>query len=411
MTKAHQYVSKTKRALFVSSFLHEPFASLYPLLPFILLMNLGASSFQIVLLTMLKPVASIFSFYWSEKVSQNKHSLRMSLVGAGLLGRLPFLLAIFTDNVWFLIAASTIYMLFTRAGIPAWMEILNRNLPARGIRERCFSLGSALGYGEGVLLAIGLGSLLDEHIEVWRVLFGVGLLLGMLGTIWQGMLPIRFANPSTEMASVQRFSWKGFIQPWLDCIKLMRTRGDFRRFQWAFMTGGLGLMIVQPVIPLFFADVLHLSYRDLLIAYSICKGLGFVCTSRIWGRAMNRISVGSFTAFVLIGFALFPVFILLAQKGIVWLYVAYIVYGIAQAGSHLIWHLSGPLFAGSDQSLRYSGVNIVMVGVRGMLGPPLGGLLAFIFGPIVVLILSAFFCIGGTLSMVLKTPERLKLPA
>jgi hypothetical protein len=112
MSKHFPYGNQTKRAIFLSTLLNEPFASLYPLLPFILLKSLNATAFQIVILTMLKPVSSIFSLYWSEKISQNRHTLRMNLIGAGLLARVPFLLALLFDHVWLYVVASTLYMLF-----------------------------------------------------------------------------------------------------------------------------------------------------------------------------------------------------------------------------------------------------------------------------------------------------------
>ena len=149
MEKRFPYACQTRWAIFFSTLLSEPFSSIYPLLPFIFCKNLQASSFQIVLLTMLKPVVSIFSFYWSEKISQNRHSLKKSLLGAGLLARIPFLIALFFDDVWGFILASACYVLFFRAGIPAWIEILKVNLP-KSVRERSFSFHSALGYAEGI---------------------------------------------------------------------------------------------------------------------------------------------------------------------------------------------------------------------------------------------------------------------
>ncbi len=393
MTKHFPHAFQTRRAILLSSILNEPFATLYPLLPFILLKNLNATPFQIVLLMMLKPISSIFSFYWSEKISQDRHSLKTNLIGAGLLARLPFLFALCFDNVSFLIGASTIYMLFSRAGIPAWMEILKLNLPDK-VREKSFSFGSALGYAEGVFIAIGVGSLLDKSHLSWKIFFAIGIFFGLIVVVIQAFLPIAEITPK-ERTKEKLTLKETFIRPWLDCYELMKNRADFRRFQWAFMIGGFGLMVIQPVIPIFFTETLHISYRDLLIAFSICKGLGFVLTSSLWSRALSYFSVSKFTTIVLIGFALFPTLIALSLTSYVWVYVAYFVYGIAQAGSHIIWHLSGPLFAGGEKSSRYSGVNILMVGIRGFLGPPLGGLLVLWIGSVSVFVFSAILCISG----------------
>ena len=410
MASTTSYIPRTKSFLYSQAILHEPLASLYPLLAFILAKSLGAGIFQIVLFTMLKPVSSIFSFYWSELVSQNRHTLKTNLLGAGLLARLPFLFAIFTDSVWAIIAGSTVYMLFARAAIPAWMEMLKLNLPKK-VRERVFSVSSALGYTEGALIAIALGSLLDNNFLIWRYLFAGALVLGIVGVIVQVCMPIREREVKQPKQSLPKLNFKeAIIRPWTDCYRLMKTRGDFRRFQWAFMVGGFGLMIIQPVIPIFFAETLKISYRDLMIAYSICKALGFVLSSGLWARAMSKVSIGSFTSFVLIGFAIYPLVIILGLFSVNWIFVAYLIYGVAQAGSHLIWHLSGPIFACDEESSRFSGVNIMMVGLRGTIGPPLGSLSAMVFGPVAILVTSSLLCLTGTLSMLYRSPKQLSLP-
>lgn len=409
MLSQKTYVAKTRSSVILSSLIHEPFSSLYPILPFILIKNYKAAALQIVLLTMLKPMASIFSFYWSELISQKRHTLRMNLLGAGLLARLPFVAAIFFDNVWGLIAASTLYMLFTRASIPAWMEILKLNLPAK-MRERYFAIGSAIGYAEGVFIAIGVGSLLDYDIHLWRHLFLVSLVLGLLGVLIQVLLPIQ-KRQEEEVKKEKKSFRENFLRPWQDCVHLMRTRSDFRRFQWAFMIGGFGLMIIQPVIPIFFSENLHLSCTEIMIAFSICKGLGFVLTSPLWSRSMSYLSVGTFTTFVLFGFGVYAFCLVLGVYGCFWIYLAYIIYGIAQAGSHLIWHMSGPIFAENEASSRYSGVSVVMVGVRGMLGPPLGGLLAVLLGPLPVIFFSVALALGAISTILVRAPVRLTRPA
>lgn len=408
MLSQKTYVQKTRSVVFFSNLIHEPFSSLYPILPFILIKNYQAAALQIVLLTMLKPIASIFSFYWSELISQKRHTLRRNLLGAGLMARLPFVVAIFFDNVWLLIAASTLYMLFTRAGIPAWMEILKLNLPGK-LREKYFAIGSAIGYAEGVFIAIGVGSLLDYDIHLWRHLFLIALALGLLGVLTQVLLPIQ--KKEIEQKGEKKSLKENFLRPWQDCLHLMRTRPDFRRFQWAFMICGFGLMILQPVIPIFFSENLHLSCRDIMIAFSICKGLGFVLTSPLWSRSMSTLSVGRFTAFVLIGFGLYASCLVFGIYSSIWIYLSYFIYGIAQAGSHLIWHMSGPIFSESEDSSRYSGVSVVLVGVRGMLGPPLGGLLSLVFGPLLVIYFSIVLCLGAIFTVSVRAPTRLTLPA
>ena len=87
-----------------------------------------------------------------------------------------------------------------------------------------------------------------------------------------------------------------------------------------------------------------------------------------------------------------------------WFYLSFILYGIAQAGSHLLWNLSGALFAGEEDSSPYSRVNILMVGLRGRVVPAIGGLLCDLVGPGPMLVLGSLICFGGVVYMSTMTP-------
>lgn len=386
---------KTSLTIFSTSLLNEPFSYLFFMLPFFLRKTLGASAFEIVLLSMLKPVVSIFSLYWSGSLFQRKDKLRSNLVTAGLLARVPFLLFPFFSHRWYVIFAAAMYMLFSRAAVPAWMEILKINLP-KNSREKIFSLSSAMGYAEGMLIALGIGAALDVHARFWQILFFASALLGMINVLIQKRMPIRGENDAIPKEEPPASSFlEKCIAPWKTSLEIVKHRPDFAQFQWSFMACGLGLMILQPAIPLLFHDVLHLSYTDFAIARSICQGIGFILASPFWGKALNQKSFFSVTKSVCLGFALFTLLLCLSPFHLTTLYMAYFIYGVAQAGSQLIWHLSGPYFAKEEESSRYSGVNIACVGVRGIIGPPLGGVLLGLSGLFPLLAMAIGLSLAG----------------
>ena len=386
---------RTKSALFWSSILHEPLSTLYVFIAFFLYKDLHASAFEITLLMMLKPLASLLSFYWG---SGSRGRLRANVLGAGLLMRLPFLLIPWIDSVWFVIAAAVNYMLFHRAGVPAWMEILKRNLPDRK-RSRLFSWSSALGYGEGVVLSLAMGALLDQDPGLWKLLFVGAALFGMIGTIMQSSVPI------LEEERGPRMNWREqIVRPWQDCFRLMRNRQDFAAFQWGFMICGFAVMLIQPALPLFAVDELGISYMQMAGAISVAKGLGFVVSSPLWGRWMERYSIHRMASWVFLTIALFPLLLALAKWQLWWLYAAYFLYGVGQGGSHLVWNLSGPHFAGKEESARYSGVNVAMAGLRGAIGPPLGGWLSVGWGALPVLGIGAVLCLWSGIRILKFVP-------
>lgn len=384
--------NQMSRALLWTNLLNEPLFTLYGFLAFILYKDLGASAFQIALLTMLKPVITILSFYWSAGLKGRSHRIRANVLWAGFLMRAPFLLCPWIESSWYVIGAAVNYMFFYRAGIPGWLEMIKRNMQA-GKRGRAFSISSGMGYAEGVVLSLAMGGLLDRDPSMWKGLFVAAAAIGLLSLVVQSRIPVE-GPVEEEEETVERASLKEvLVRPWRDSFRLMKERPDFSRFQWGFMVCGFGIMLIQPALPLFAVDNLGITYLEMAAAVSIAKGLGFALSSPVWARWIDRVSILKLSSAVFLTVGLFPVMLSLSVwGGLVWLYLAYFWYGVGQGGSHLVWNMSGPIFAGKEDSSRYTGVNVVLAGLRGAVAPPLGGWLAVLCGPVQVLILGGALC-------------------
>ncbi len=381
---------KTRMAIIIASVLKEPFACIFPLLPFFLLKDLHSASSEIVLLSMLRPVSAFFSFYFSEHVTRKSVTLKNAMIWSGLLSFAGFIPALLTDNSFFYIFGATVYMIFTRAQIPAWMEVIKTNI-SKEKWEKSFSLGSIISYSTGVLYTIIFSAMMDSYTMSWKIPFAFALILASAGIFFQAAL---IDNDHTVEKGSLGLKEK-LYNPIKDSLILMREKREFRHFQWAFMIGGLGLMIIQPVIPIYFTTTLQIKYSNLMTAFCICKALGFVCTTPFWTRLLKSISHSGFVVMVLVGFALFSFLLIFSSITIECVFLSYFVYGVAQAGSHLIWHLSGPLFSGRESSARYSGVNIVMVGIRGLIGPLMGWILMQMLSAVSMFVTSMVLSLAG----------------
>jgi len=389
------YHQKTEFAFMWSRVLRTPFWAIFTMLPFILFKDLNATPFQIAMVVAIKPMVSIVSMYWSAVVSKRRDLLVSNIVWAGVLGLLPFFLFPFIDNPWFYIFSFGFFMMLHRGVIPAWMEIMKLNLPKES-RGKVFAWGSAVGYlGDGILPFL-FGSMLDGYFQAWRWIFPLTALIALVPIIFQARIPIKievFNQPLKSPISDQ------LVKPWINAWQLMKTRVDFRCFQVGFMLGGSGLMVMHAVLPAFFMGVLELSYTEVAIALTLCKGIGFVVTSQIWAKWMPSVDIYRFSSLVTILAFLFPLCLLIAQFNIAWIYIAYIVYGVMQAGSEMSWNLSGPIFAGEEDSSLYSSVNVVTVGLRGCIAPGIGSLLLLWISPGSVLLVGSFFCLLAYISM------------
>jgi len=386
------YLPITRLAYTWTRILNTPFWALYTLLPFIILKDLHATPWQITCIISLSPIVSLFSLYWSSLIKRRHDRLRSNIIWAVLLGHLPFFFVPFIQNPWFFVFASAVYMLFWRGANPAWMEILKINIPEES-RHQVFAYGSAFYHVGGAILAISIGWIMDSRQEAWRWLFPCTALISLLAIFIQMKLPLKTCVNSSDKASRPFFSWEGVLKPWQDGWNLLKKRPDFANFQVGFMLAGGALMLWKPAAPLFFLETLHLNYKELAIAMTLCKSVGYTLTLPLWTKAMKRTNLFVFTSAVTALTALFPLGLIAAQWNLMFLYAAYFLFGMMQAGSEMSWNLSGPIFSKHEDSSTYSGVNVVSVGIRGCIAPPIGGLLCLYISPMSVLL------IGGSLSL------------
>jgi len=367
----------------------EPFLAFYTLLLFILRKDLNATPLQISVLATLRPVLSVLSFYWSANLLRERSKLLSNFMGAWVLSFIPFLCLPFIQNVWFVILCAGVYQLFSRASIPSKMEILKLNLEKEP-REKLFARLYVIGFIESIGLGLFVGKLLDFYDGSWQILFAVAAILSLTSTFIQMKIPLpQNLKPDENVLPITR---NRLLQPIIDTIYLMRSRPDFARFQWGFMIGGFALMFMTPAIHIYYVDTLNLTHDNLAIARYIWMGIGVVGTSFLWRRGISRFSINRLTAAIIFGFSLFPFILMFAKVSIFYVNIAFLFYGIAQAGSHLVWHLSGTLFAKDEDSSKFSSVNILMVGVRGLVAPVLGGICCSFVSPQAILV--AGFSIG-----------------
>lgn len=385
----------TKRALLFMSIAGEPLVVLYTLLPFILRKDLHATPLQISLFVSLKPIVAIFSFYLTSTLAKRGNGISGHLRGAWFLAYIPFLFFPFLDSFWYLLFAASFYQLFSKVVTPMSMELLKQHLPKEP-RGRFFSWSFLLCFLESTLLGLLIGSLLDHNPSNWRLFAGGAALIALSSFFIQKKIPV-----TDSPASILQKTGKSnpLLDPVKESLQLMEQNVEFKQFQWGFMIGGSALMFMAPALPLFYADSLALSHETISTARFLFMAIGVAASSFFWRVFLERRSVNQLMPWVTLGFALFPLLLLLATYQLACLNTAFFVYGVAQAGSHLIWHLSGTIFSKNQDSSPFTALNILLQGVRGLVAPFLGGLICSFFGAVPVLLIGSLGSIYGIFVM------------
>jgi hypothetical protein len=288
-------------------------------------------------------------------------------------------------------------MMTNRAIIPAWSEILRINLSHQE-RSKTFSVGSTANYLANLVIPILISPFIDYYPGIWKPIFLLLALVHLLNVIVISFIKIKDLNLTSPTEKPSPLSIQSIlITPWKNSWILMKNRKDFRNFQFVFMFGGSGIMLMQPVFPIFFKQTLQFSYTELTLAISFCKGIGFALFSSLWAKKLHQIPIHLFNSYVTSLAGLFAFLLIAAAYHPYWAYLAYLIYGIMQAGSELSWNLSGPIFSKDKDSTLFTGVNVAMVGFRGCLFPFLGEALFLHSNSIFVFACGGGMCLFGSL--------------
>lgn len=389
-------------AFTLSKLLNTPFWSLYStMLPFILYRDLHASAALVAFALAIKPLSSLIAPYWSAALKCQTGWLRKNIIWGNLLGHLPFFFTPFFDSPWFLTLSGAFYMILARGVTPVWMEILKLQVETKK-RTALFAWSSALTYLGDALFACIAGLLLDDYKEAWRWLFPFTALLSCSAIFWQYKLPTLpggadTVSPSRGLPTFAQLCFQ-LKKPWVESWRLLKRRPDFMRFQIGFTFGGGALMIIHGALPTFFVDVLNISYSEVGLALGLCKGIGFILATPTWASFFNRLNIYQFNGWVTAMALTYPLLLFFAPSNIIWLYGAYLCYGVMQGGSEIGWNLSGVAFSQKEESTPYTIVNVLMVGLRGIL-TPLSGFLCLFISPYSSILLGAIFSLLATQSL------------
>lgn len=384
-------VKSTSAAFIWTRFFGLPFWAMLSALSMILYKEFHVSPWQLTFLVALKPASSLLAVYWSSFLFSDRKNLVWSLVLTNILRFLPFLFFYWIHSPLYIIFSFGFYMMLSRGSVPAWMEIFKKHIPDES-RSKVLAIGNSVEYLGAALLPLLLGVLLDASGSAWRWLFPLTAALGLLSTLYLIRIPTLLTKEFPKQNRI--------LLPWKRSLQLLTKNRPFARYQIGFMLGGAGLMIIQPFLPIYFVDNLHLTYTEVMLALAVCKGVGFAMTSQFWSRFFNRTNLFVFSAIVAAMAALFHPLLLAAQAFLPLLYFAYFGYGVMQAGSELSWHMSAVSFSKSEESLPYSELNILAVGIRGLIVPFLGNLIFAATGTGTILTLGSLLCMLGSLLLI-----------
>jgi len=365
-----------------------------PFLP-VFLTRLGATPFQVSLLTSMPGVTGLFLALWVGQLFQRQRNVvpwfslsRLLVISAyALTGIVPFfvpdnLLIYVILGIW---AIATLPQIMVAVGFSV---VMNAVSGPEGRYELMSRRWSILGLTTAIATALA-GLILDKidfHINYQIVFIGLSL-GGLISYYFSSRIQIADVQP---MISSTKRSIKSTISEY---VHLVNTSPEFVTFTLKRFVYLFGITLAAPLFPLYFVNELDASDAWIGILYTAQTAvlvLGYFFWARQSRRRGSRFVLLSTTLVV----SLLPAFVALTTNQVM-IFVFWMVAGVFQAGIDLVFFdelmktippAYSPTFVSLAQSIQY---------LSAILAPLVGSFIAVIAGITNALIFSSIVRLLG----------------
>lgn len=357
---------------------------LYPFFP-ATAVRLGIDGILLALLTASPFMGHLFAVYWGHKseckpkrkvVFYSGFISRMLLIGLGLVSN---------STVFALMLI--LHFVIAAAGWPAFTALMQNIYPAR---ERGRLMGS-------IQFIIGLSRVGVTYFAGLMIdFYGHGrlfIIAGIAGMIASFVIrKVKDPGEARDCALAKsRFSLK-------NTAKILKNDNLFSLTLMGFFIFDLGNMLLVPIYPLYQVKVMGLSNFQ-IGQLSIFWMIGWFISAPYWGSLNDKkrpllvvmAAVGLFMISPLIYFSN-PIFYVLP--------LASLAAGAAGSALEVGW-LNQIIRLGGSKSAVYSGIYLTALGLRGLIGPVLGGILIKYFSFNAIFILAVFFLSAGLIPLII----------
>jgi len=355
---------------------------------------LHAQDWQLMLMTMIWPISNFLSIWWGRIFEKSSHKSRYFLL-AGIVGRLSLVYAIWIVSMNEYMVLLGLLFSANSLLIPAQNSIYQKNIDASR-RAKVFGYTLSLGMLISIAVTFVAGRMLDIHEQSFRwILVGTGF-CGFISCAVLSMIRIQDPIGIKDTAKVPMRTQ--LLDPIKRTLTLLKENKPFAAFERSFSIYGMGFIMMQPIIPIYLVDKLHLSYTNNFLAKGILSQVGMLLLSPMIGKIHDRMHPFKFISR---SFAILMIFPLLFVASSLWagdsiipvviVFVAYFIFGIAMAAVNVSWNMSSIYFAGKEDASMYQSVHVTMTGIRGLIAPILGFALLRVFNITAVFIVAAGF--------------------
>ncbi|MCC6442834.1 MAG: MFS transporter [Armatimonadetes bacterium] len=335
-------------------------SAIFPFLGLIARDRLHASEQAIAFMMAAPFVGNLFALFYAH-VMEGQNKLPFVIYPA-LAARFSLLLMVAVTHAWPFVILVSVAQIFATVTSPAYAAVMADVYPDE-YRGRIMSYCRGRMALVTLLVAPLAGWALNQSEDAYRILFPVGALFGVVGTLC-------FSRVRTRPPVGERVCWRQSFHFLANTVRILKENVPFRWFAMSVFTFGFGNLLTSPLYPIFQVDRLHMTTQQVGLLNNISSAFWMV-SYLYWGRFVDRHNPLKAVLINVFLNILIPVNYFLATKP--WhLTPSYVIAGITNAGIEMsyfngILHYSEPNKASQYQALHSS-----LLGIRGVIAPFIG---------------------------------------
>ncbi len=347
---------------------------------FVALRSLGAPTWIAPLIVVLAQSPWMFSPMWEHAVARFEPHRAFRWFGAAFA--LPLVAIAFVSvtpgargdghgvgDVGLFLACYVVAQAVHGGDIAQRSALIRANYRER-VRGSVFGALAVIARGASIASAKAAGVVLEADPRWLRVVFPVA---GALSFGEQMLLSrIRWRRDGLRRAA--QTAGGGFREAWKRSVRLLRDDRDFRTYEIAWSLYGMGFLASTPMIVVFGERDLGASYATWTWAQGVSMPLAQIAATAPFGWLVDRVGAVRTTAFAYVLVTLFLASVPFVHTGPA-LVACFALWGVAMAGVNIVWNVGPLAFAPEGRGRHYAAAHVALVGLRSLLGPPLGYLL------------------------------------
>ncbi len=331
--------------------------------------TLLSSNLVVTFVTMVWPVANLFSIYWGEYLEGRKDREKLFLI-AGILGRISLILTFFVRTGEHFVLLLLLIYSFNAFIIPVQNSVFQFNYRKKN-RGVLFGFSQSV-YASFLLITSFLfGKVLDYNEILYKPLFAIIGIFGFLGILALRKIKVDIPEVVREGKS------HPVISPIITTIYEFRKSKSFLWYEIGFMVYGFGYLMILPIIPQFLVNKLSMTYTQISIGKVIIANAGIALFAPLAGFIHKRLNplIFSGLSFIVLGF--YPILLNFSifqniMDPVIFVYLAFGVFSIGMAGVFTNWQLGSIYFARERDSAMLQSVHVTLTAIRGLFAPLLG---------------------------------------